>query len=138
MNRENTELYQSKLMTAAEAVKIVKSGDRVYTGTASSGAYALMEALWNRRHELENVTILSSNVYQYSPLYDDLEDHPFHYNTYFMGINERKRLKSGAPITFNSLHLSRSGKEVLYGLLGKPIALPVDLGFRQKEGSARR
>ncbi|MBQ7702860.1 MAG: acetyl-CoA hydrolase [Firmicutes bacterium] len=107
MKREITELYQSKLMTADEAVKIVKSGDRVYTGTASSGAYALMEALWNRRHELENVTIMSSNVYQYSPLYDDLEDHPFHYNTYFMGINERKRLKSGAPITFNSIHLSR-------------------------------
>ena len=50
MNKELTELYQSKLTTAKEAVKMVKSGDRVYGGTASSGAYALLEALWNRRH----------------------------------------------------------------------------------------
>ena len=94
-------------MTADEAVKIIKSGDRVYTGTASSGAYALMEALWNRRHELEDVTVMSSNVYQYSPLYDISEDNPFLYNTYFMGVNERKRLKGGSPVSFNSIHLSK-------------------------------
>ncbi len=107
MKKEIAELYQEKLMSADEAVKLVKSGDRVYTGTASSGAYALMEALWNRRHELENVTVMSSNVYQSSPLYDVSEDNPFLYNTYFMGINERKRLKAGSPVTFNSIHLSR-------------------------------
>ncbi len=92
MKKEIAELYQEKLMSADEAVKLVKSGDRVYTGTASSGAYALMEALWNRRHELENVTVMSSNVYQSSPLYDVSEDNPFLYNTYFMGFNDRKRL----------------------------------------------
>ncbi len=107
MNKEVEKLYRSKLMTADDAVRMVKSGDRVYTGTASSGAYALMNALWDRRHELESVTLLSSNVYQATPLYDESEDNPFLYNTYFMGVNERKRLKAGFPVTFNSIHLSR-------------------------------
>ncbi|MBR3183273.1 MAG: 4-hydroxybutyrate CoA-transferase, partial [Firmicutes bacterium] len=71
MKREFEELYRSKLTTAEEAVKIVKSGDRVYGGTASSGAYTLLEALWNRRHELENVTMMGSNNYQYTPIYDE-------------------------------------------------------------------
>ena len=107
MKKEFEELYNSKLTTADEAVKIVKSGDRVYTGTASSGAYALMEALWNRRHELEKVTLMGSNNYQYTPCYDESIDNPFLFNTYFMGINERKRLKGGSPVSYNSVHLSR-------------------------------
>lgn len=107
MKREIEELYNSKLMTAAEAVKAVKSGDRVYGGTASSGAYALLEALWDRRHELEGVTVMGSNTYQYTPIYDEYADNPFLFNTYFMGINERKILKKGGPVTFNSVHLSR-------------------------------
>ena len=107
MNRELTELYQSKLTTAKEAVKMVKSGDRVYGGTASSGAYALLEALWDRRHELEGVTLMGSNNYQYTPAYDESDDNPFLFNTYFMGINERKRLKAGFPVSYNSVHLSR-------------------------------
>ncbi len=115
---DNKAMYQSKLMSAEEAVKIIKSGDRVYCGTASSGAYALLEALWNRRHELEDVTILGSNLYQASPVYDESEDNPFAFNTYFMGIAERKRLKGGSPITFNSVHLSR------VDLWAKDIAKP--------------
>ena len=107
MKREIEELYQSKITTAEEAVKIVKSGDRVYGGTASTGAYALLEALWNRRHELEGVTLLGSNNYQYTPAYDESIDNPFLFNTYFMGINERKRLKAGSPVSYNSVHLSR-------------------------------
>ena len=44
MKREFEELYQSKLTTAEEAVKIVKSGDRVYGGTASSGGIQMVSA----------------------------------------------------------------------------------------------
>ena len=49
--------YQGKLHTAEEAVKGVRSGDRVYIGTASSIAYRLVDALYERRNELEDVVI---------------------------------------------------------------------------------
>ena len=100
------EEYKRKLTTPAEAVKVIKSGDRVYAGTASSYAYALLDALWERRHELENVTISGSNGYQSTPIFDNQDDNPFLFNTYFMGIGERKVYRKGLPVYFNSVHLS--------------------------------
>ena len=40
------EQFKDKIITAGEAARLVKSGDRVYVGTASSFAYELMDALW--------------------------------------------------------------------------------------------
>lgn len=98
--------YKEKLMSAAECVKLIRSGDRVYTGTASSVAYALLDALWERRGELEGVTLMGSNGYQKALCYSEEQENPFSFNTYFMGINERKALKAGRPVEFSSVHLS--------------------------------
>lgn len=106
MNSAAEALYKEKLMTAAEAAKLVKSGDRVYAGTASSFAYVLLDALWERRQELENVTIMGSMGYQKCPVYDETSDNPFLFNTFFMGVNERKQQKAGKKVTYNSVHLS--------------------------------
>ncbi len=99
--------YEAKRMSAAEAVKLVRSGDRVYAGTASSVAYGLLAALWDRRHELENVEIQSSQAFEPSPVYDEIEDNPFRYLTYFVGVGERKVYRSGLPFDFTSVHLSQ-------------------------------
>ena len=96
-------IYNEKLTTAAEAVKCIRSGDRVYSGTASSTAYGLLEALWERRHELEGVTIINANSYQYSPVFEETEDNPFLFSTFFTGVNERKQR---ARLTYTSVHLS--------------------------------
>lgn len=101
------EEYKQKLMTAAEAVKIVKSGDRVYTGTASSVAYELVQALWERKEELEEVKILSSQAFEPSLLYNTFDDNPFAFSTYFVGVNERKVKRAGLPFEFTSVHLSQ-------------------------------
>ena len=106
MRPEFQTIYNEKLTTAAEAVKCIKSGDRVYAGTASSWAYGLLDALWERRHELEGVTVMGSNGYQPTPVYDETEDNPFLFNTYFMGFNERKQQAAGNPVTYGSVHLS--------------------------------
>ncbi|MBQ6899748.1 MAG: acetyl-CoA hydrolase [Firmicutes bacterium] len=99
--------YSQKLVSHEEAVRIVKSGDKVYTGTASSVAYGLAEALWERRNELEGVEIQSSQAFEPSPLYGNFDENPFSYNTYFVGVNERKALRSGMSVDFNSVHLSQ-------------------------------
>ena len=106
MKPEYQKIYDEKLMTPAEAVRMIKSGDRVYAGTASSFAYGLLEALWDRREELEGVTILGSNGYQPTPVYDETENNPFVFNTYFMGVNERKQQAAGNPVAYSSVHLS--------------------------------
>ena len=100
------ETYKEKLVTCDEAVKCIKSGDRVYVGTGSSTAYGLLDALWKRRFELDNVTLCGANGYQYTPCYYEKEDNPFEFCTYFMGINERAAQKIGKHVDFTSMHLS--------------------------------
>ena len=47
----------SQLVTAAEAVKIVQSGDRVYVQAAAATPTVLTKALSERASELKNVEI---------------------------------------------------------------------------------
>lgn len=101
---------EDKITTAAEAVKCVQSGDRVYVGTASSFAYELMDALWERRDELEDVTILCSMSLKPSKMFgtDHDERNPFTIETFFLGARERvAHRKHGMPMNFTSFHLSQ-------------------------------
>lgn len=132
MNGAAQALYSEKLMTAAEAVKLVKSGDRVYAGTASSFAYALLDALWEQRHQLENVTVMGSMGYQACPVYDETSDNPFLFNTFFMGVNERKQLKAGKKVSYNSVHLSMVD-EWSYNI-AKPDVCFFDVSLPDEEG----
>ena len=100
--------YESKKVSTAEAVSCIKSGDRVYVGTASSVAYGLLDALWARRSELDGVEIQSSQALEPSPIYEEYEDNPFSVNTYFVGVNERKMYRHGMPVRFTSFHLSEA------------------------------
>ncbi|WP_434512538.1 hypothetical protein [Desulfitobacterium sp. AusDCA] len=54
MNWRDT--YKSRLTTAEEAVKVVKSGDSIIPGHAASESELFMNALAKRYQELENVT----------------------------------------------------------------------------------
>lgn len=104
------ETYRDKVMSAAEAAKLVKSGDRVYVGTASSFSNELMDALWERRNELEDVTLLCSMSVAPSKMFgtDCGENSPFRVETFFLGKNERvAHRKHGMLLDFTSFHLSQ-------------------------------
>lgn len=103
------EEYKMKKTTHAEAVKCVKSGDRVYAGTASSVAYGLLDALWERKDELEDVEIQTSQAFEPCAIYENYEDNPFGINTYFVGVNERKMYRKNMPVRYTSVHLSQVG-----------------------------
>jgi len=99
------EEYQAKLQPAAEAVKLVHDGDVVYTGTCTSIAYGLEDALYQRKAELRDVTFVSAFNPRVSPLYREAGD-VFFPKTYFAGPAEKtalKRLKGN----YTSLHLSQ-------------------------------
>ncbi len=115
------ERYKEKIMSAAEAAKLVKSGDRVYVGTASSFAYDMLEALWDRKDELEDVAILCSMSVRPSRMFsaDHDEHNPFHVETFFLGAQERiAHRKHGMPLEFTSFHLSQVDLWCRY--VGKP------------------
>lgn len=101
----NTE-YQQKLKTAEEAVKGIRSGDRVFLGCASSISYVLTQALWERRGELENVELSTTNLMKPTPICGK-EHSPFRINSPFLGPGERAAVKNGQAVSFTSFHLSQ-------------------------------
>lgn len=110
--------YREKIMEAAEAVKCVRSGDRVYIGTSSSFAYELLDALYDRKDELEDVTLLCAMSLSPCRMFDtDWNEYeksgrkkPFKVETFFLGAGEREAFRHrGMPLTFSSTHLSQIG-----------------------------
>lgn len=113
--------YRNKITTAKEAVKCVKSGDRVYVGTSSSFAYELLDALYDRRDELENVTLLCAMSLTPCRMFntDWDESNPFRVETFFLGAGERVAHRvHGMPLTFDSIHLSQIETWIEY--IGRP------------------
>ncbi len=127
--------YQDKIKTAEEAVKLVRSGDRVYVGTASSFAYTLMDALWARRYELENVTILCSMSLKPSKMFgtDHDERNPFTIETFFLGARERvAHRKHGMPMNFSSFHLSQV--DLWCRHIGRPDVCFLEVSMPDEDG----
>jgi acyl-CoA hydrolase len=101
-----------KYVTAEEAVKVVKSGDRVYLQAAAAAPTILANALTERASELRNVEICHLHTegearYANPELVDS-----FHVNSFFIGPNVRHTLKAGngsyTPVFLSELpHLFR-------------------------------
>lgn len=112
----------SKYVTAAEAVKIVKSGDRVYLQAAAAAPTILANALTERASELRNVEICHLHIEGEARYANpDLAD-SFHVNSFFIGANVRHTLKAGngsyTPVFLSELpHLFRKN------------VLPLDVAF---------
>jgi len=127
-------MTHNKMITAAEAVKSVKSGDRVYVGTSSSFAYELLDALYDRKDELENITLLCSMSISPCRMFntDWPEDipvgqkgNPFIFDTFFLGAGERiAHRKHNMAFEFTSFHLSQI--DLWIREIGKP-----DISFMQ-------
>lgn len=106
----------SKYVTAAEAVKVVKSNDRVYVQAAAATPSILTRALAERAAELRNIEVCHLHTEGNAPYANpDLAD-SFHVNSFFIGANVRHTLKAGngsyTPVFLSELpHLFR--KKVL-------------------------
>ncbi len=88
--------YASKLITAEEAAKIVKSGDWVDYGWTTGTPVAIDHALAARADELENVNF-RGGILMWTPeifKVDHVADH-FTWNSWHMSGFERKAVKDG-------------------------------------------
>lgn len=84
-----------KYVTAAEAVQVVKSGDRIYVQAAAATPTILTKALAERASELRNVEICHLHTEGDAPYaHPDLSE-SFHVYSFFIGANVRHTLKAG-------------------------------------------
>lgn len=105
-------VYKEKLVTAEEAVAIVKSGDNVMTAGANSAPPDLINTLCARYQELENVTLWSGLLmYPFEFLKKEYKGH-INYVTIFYGPVERMFMGEGNVENF-SFHFSNADKACL-------------------------
>ncbi len=116
------EAYESRVTTAEEAVKAIKSGDRIFLTGNCSVPQVLMKALVERAPELENVEICHALTIGSSDyVAPEMEGH-IRANALFIGPNVRKAVQEGRA-DFTPVLLSE------FTLLFKRGILPVDVIF---------
>lgn len=102
------EEYKQKLVSADEAVKIVKSGDWVDYGWCTGTPDALDKALSRRTDELKDVNVRGGILLKPLAIFEreDAGEH-FTWNSWHMGGYERKLIKRGcsfySPIRYSEL-----------------------------------
>jgi acetyl-CoA hydrolase len=117
-----TESYQKKVVSAAEAVKAVKSGDRIFLTGNCSVPKTILAALVDRAHELENVEINQAlTIGSADYVSPEMEGH-LRVNTMFISHNTRKAIHAGRA-DFTPVLLSE------FPLLFKDKHLPVNVAF---------
>lgn len=87
--------YWAKVCTADEAVKTIRSGDRVYYGGNAAIPRHLIEALARRKDELENVQLGHVLLLGEDPLSQPGMDGHFRHNSLFVGPADRKAVNDG-------------------------------------------
>ena len=98
-----------KPISAEQAVKIVKSNDKVYIQAAAAAPQVLIKALTNRHEELRNVEICQLHTEGVAPYANPELKDSFHVNSFFIGKNVRHTLKAGngsyTPVFLSELPL---------------------------------
>jgi len=98
-----------KAVSAQEAVKIIKSGDRIYIQAAAAAPQILINAMTARHSELKNVEISHLHTEGKAPYANIKYKDSFCVNSFFVGGNVRHTLKQGngsyTPVFLSELPL---------------------------------
>lgn len=98
-----------KSTTPENAVKIIKSNDKVYIQAAAAAPQTLVNAMTARHEELRNVEVCQLHTEGDAPYADPKLRDSFHVNSFFLGKNVRHTLKAGngsfTPIFLSELPL---------------------------------
>lgn len=112
----------SKYVTAAQAVQVVNSGNRVYVQAAAATPTVLTKALAERAGELRNVEICHLHTEGEAPYANPELRDSFHVNSFFIGQNVRHTLTAGNG-SYTPVFLSELPR------LFRKNVLPLDVAF---------
>ena len=89
------EIYKQKLTTADEAIKLIKSGDKVVTGFGCGEPFGIERALVKHYEEFSNVEIINMLTLGDSPWCEPKMKGHFKLNCLFASSSNRKSISSG-------------------------------------------
>ncbi|KAB1067362.1 acetyl-CoA hydrolase/transferase family protein [Tamlana haliotis] len=98
-----------KVVSVTDAVKVIKSNDRVYVQAAAAAPQLLLQAMTDRHEELRNVEVCHLHVEGDAPYANPELLDSFHVNSFFIGKNVRHTIAAGngsyTPVFLSELPL---------------------------------
>ncbi len=108
--------YRSRLMSAAEAVAGIRSGENVYLGSGCAAPHALISAMTGRADELQDVTVIHHLTLGEAPhVAPDMKGH-FRCNACFVGSNMREAVNQGR-VDYVPVHLHEMARMFKRGVV---------------------
>lgn len=124
--------YKDKIITAEEAVKLVKSGDQIVTGLGGSEARAFFEQLHTVADSVKGVNITTYLPQYPHPYMDEKYKDSFHVDSeFYTGIN--RKLEGFGMGSYIPNNLSAAGRERLSHI--KPNIFVVTTPLPDKHGN---
>jgi acyl-CoA hydrolase len=124
--------YRQKRLKAQAAMRIIKSGDRVFTSGNAATPRLLFRALIERKHELHNVELLHLLLMGDEFSAPDLEGH-FRHNALFVGPGDRQAVNTGkadyTPIFLSEISTLFSSNVIPLDVVVLQVSLPDEHGF---------
>lgn len=90
-----TAAFQPKITSAENAVKKIKSGDRVFVHSVSMAPQSLVNAMCLRNNELKDVEVIHIHTEGPAPYTNPEISGSFRHNACFVGSNARKAVQNG-------------------------------------------
>ncbi len=99
--------YRDKIMSPAEAVRLIRSGDTVNSNFGGSIPYALLDALADYALEnLEDVTLYLAGFFKEARIAEKRCNGHVHVKSCFFGPGERRAVSGGSDLSYQAIHLS--------------------------------
>lgn len=94
-NKKIKQTYLKKFVSADEAVKVIRSGNRVYIHSGCAYPKTVVDAMARRYKEVQDVEVCHLMVFGDAPyMKPEMEGH-FRHNGFFLGGNTRKHVNAG-------------------------------------------
>lgn len=115
-------VYNSKVVTADEAVKNIKSGDNIVVQPGCAAPSELIRALVRRKNDLENITLYHILIVGDLPYVNPGMEKHFKHKAFFIGANTRKSINEGRS-EFIPIFLSEVPMLFKLGRINTDVAL---------------
>ena len=116
------DIYRSRVTTAAEAVRGIKSGDRVWVHPGCNTPVTLIDAMVDRADELEDVEVVHILTLAPAPYVEPGMEPHFRHRALFTGGNVRQAVNEGRA-DFVPIHLHEVPSLITGGLMPVDVAL---------------
>lgn len=80
---------------AGEAVRVVRSGNRILVGSGCAAPQTLLQALVDRGGELDDVNLVHLLTFGVAPYIEPKQENSFRHNAFFIGPNVRSAVQEG-------------------------------------------